>query len=108
MEDQLVALLQNINDSTHKAAQIIGGYGSGKSHLLAFLISILADRELRGSIQNELVRRAADELSRDFAVVYWELQPNDVELSEYFYDNLEIQLEKTTAFKLTVARSRGT
>ena len=24
MEDQLVALLKNINDSTHKAAQIIG------------------------------------------------------------------------------------
>lgn len=43
MEDHLVSLLQNINDSTHKAAQIVGGYGSGKSHLLAFIISILAD-----------------------------------------------------------------
>ena len=58
-EDHLVNLLQNINDSTHNAAQIIGGYGSGKSHLLAFIISILADKELRRSIQNEKVRWAA-------------------------------------------------
>lgn len=106
MEDQLVALLKNINDSTHKAAQIIGGYGSGKSHLLAFLISILADRELRGSIQNELVRRAADELSRDFAVIYWELQPNDNELSEYFYDKIGVQLEKHYGIKLELPETR--
>ena len=100
MEDHLVNLLQNINDSTHNAAQIIGGYGSGKSHLLAFIISILADKELRRSIQNEKVRRAAEALTRDFAVVYWELQPNDVELSAYFYDKLEIQLAENYGIQI--------
>ena len=34
MEEHLAALIKNINESSHKAAQIIGGYGSGKSHLL--------------------------------------------------------------------------
>lgn len=106
LEDHLVNLLQNINDSTHKAAQIIGGYGSGKSHLLAFIISILTDKKLRNSIQNEKVRRAAEEISRDFAVVYWELQPNDVELSEYFYDKLGQQLAKNYGIQIELSETR--
>lgn len=106
LEDHLVNLLQNINDSAHKAAQIVGGYGSGKSHLLAFIISILADKELRSSIQNEKVRRAAEDLSRDFAVAYWELQPNDVELSAYFYDKLGLQLAEYYGIQIELPETR--
>jgi len=94
MEDYLVHLLIDINKDTHKAAQVVGGYGSGKSHLLAFIISILSDPKLRSSIQNKRVREEAEKIDRDFIVIHWELQPNDVELSEYFYDQVETQLEK--------------
>lgn len=93
MEDYLVHLLNDIEKDTHKAAQVVGGYGSGKSHLLAFIISVLSDPKLRSSIQNKNVRDQAEKIKRNFVVIHWELQPNDVELSEYFYDQVEIQLE---------------
>jgi len=94
MEDHLVHLLRDLQNDTHKAAQIIGGYGSGKSHLLAFIISILTEEELRKYINNEKVRETAEKLDRKFVVIHWELQPNDVPLSEYFYDRIELQLEE--------------
>src|SRR5665647_892918 len=83
MEEYLVNILNDFQKDTHKAVQVIGGYGSGKSHLLAFVISILTDKSLRHSIQNEKVREAAGNISRDFVVVRWELQPNDVEPVSY-------------------------
>jgi len=99
MEEYLVHLLEDIQNDTHKAAQIIGGYGSGKSHLLAFIISILTEKELRKYIKNERVRETAEKLDREFVVVHWELQPNDVSLAEYFYDNIELQLEEKYGIK---------
>jgi len=69
MEDNLVHLLKNMQDDTHKAAQIIGNYGSGKSHLLAFIISILTEKELRKYIKNENVRESAEQLNREFVVM---------------------------------------
>lgn len=101
MEEHLLPLLKDINSDKHKAAQIIGGYGSGKSHLLAFIISILTEKELRKCIKNEAVRKAAEELNREFVVVQWELQPNDVSLAEYFYDSLEQQLEEKYGIKFS-------
>jgi len=107
MEDSLVHLLQDLQNDTHKAAQIIGNYGSGKSHLLAFIISILTEEELRKYINNEKVRQAAERLDRKFVVIHWELQPNDVPLSEYFYDSIELQLEEKYGIKYTFPPSKG-
>ena len=90
LEEHLVYVFQDLQKSTHKAPQIVGGYGSGKSHMLAFIISILKEPELVTYIQNERVREAAAGIQRDFVVIHWELQPNDVEFSAYFYDRLEL------------------
>ena len=95
MEEYLVSILNDFQKDTHKAVQVIGGYGSGKFHLLAFVISLLTDKSLRHSIQNEKVREAAENISRNFVVIRWELQPNDVELATYFYDRIEQQLEES-------------
>jgi len=94
MEEYLVNILNDFQKDTHKAVQVIGGYGSGKSHLLAFIISILTDKNVRSFIQSEKVREAAENINRDFVLVHWELQPNDVDLSAYFYDRIEQQLEE--------------
>jgi ABC-type lipoprotein export system ATPase subunit len=59
IEDHLVDLCNDFASETHKAAQIIGGYGSGKSHLLGLIISILSDTNLVQYIQNENVRNAS-------------------------------------------------
>ena len=82
LEDYLLYLLKDLNNSEHKATQIIGGYGSGKSHLLAFIISILTDEKLRTYIQSEKIKAESEKIIRDFCVVYWELQPNDVSLDQ--------------------------
>ena len=94
LEEHLVHVFRDLQKSTHKAPQIVGGYGSGKSHMLAFIISILKQPELIPCIQNEKVREATAGIQRDFVVVHWELQPNDVEFSAYFYDRLELQLKE--------------
>lgn len=99
MEDYLVNILNDFQKDTHKAVQVIGGYGSGKSHLLAFIISILNDKSVRSYIQNEKVREAAEKINRDFVVIRWELQPNDVDLSAYFYDRIEQQFEENYGIK---------
>lgn len=92
IEEYLIHLFADINSSTHKAAQIVGGYGSGKSHLLAFLISILKNSELRQYIQNKRVKEAAMKMDREFIVVHWELQPNKSDLADYFYHKVAKQL----------------
>lgn len=92
MEEYLVKLLEDFNGPVHKAAQIVGGYGSGKSHLLAFIISILKEPSLQQYIQNPNVQKSAQKLKREFITVEWELQPNDVELSQYFYFEVSTQL----------------
>ncbi|NPV81513.1 MAG: hypothetical protein HPY52_14840 [Firmicutes bacterium] len=105
LEEYLVHLFQDLNSSTHKAAQIIGGYGSGKSHLLAFIISLLTEPGLARYVQSELVKEAVEVLERDFTVVNWELQPNDVSLSEYFYDQLETQLGEKYGLSINLPTS---
>lgn len=107
LQDHLVTLLKNINDSSHKAAQIIGGYGSGKSHLLAVLISLLTDKTIRSSLSNDAVRDAALAIERDFVVIHWELQPNDVSLSEYFYDRVEMQLAEKYGIEMDLVANRS-
>lgn len=105
LEDFLVHLMKDVNNSEHKAALIIGGYGSGKSHLLAFIISILTEKKLRQHIQSEKVKAESEKINRDFCVIHWELQPNDVALSEYFYDNVETQLAEKYGIKIDVKTS---
>ncbi|CFX06363.1 AAA+ ATPase domain [Syntrophomonas zehnderi OL-4] len=92
MQEYLVHLLEDINAPQHKAAQIVGGYGSGKSHLLAFLISILTEPKLRQYIQDKELKKLAQQIKRDFVIIHWELQPNDVDLSQYFYFEVASQL----------------
>lgn len=105
LEEHIVHVLNDLKKSTHKAPQIVGGYGSGKSHMLAFIISILQKPELISHIQNNNVQEAAYQLQRDFVVIHWELQPNDVEFSSYFYDRVELQLEEKYGIQYKIPTS---
>ena len=102
MENHIVHLLDTLREPQHKAAQVIGGYGSGKSHLLAFLISLLTEPNLRSKVQNENIRKKAEALDRNFVVVHWELQPNDVSFIDYFYDQVELQLVEKYAIQIQI------
>ncbi len=79
----------------HNSFQIIGNYGSGKSHFLAVLAAIIDNPELVGHLQDEDLKKLFKEnLNREFAVVQFELQPGKHSLSDFFYDRLEDKLKK--------------
>jgi KaiC/GvpD/RAD55 family RecA-like ATPase len=103
LKSHIMDMAENISKPTHKSIQIIGGYGSGKSHLLAWIVSLLENKELVDEIIIEDVRAKFKEvLNRDFAVVQFELQPGASPLSDFFFDRAEQQLEDKYNIKIPV------
>jgi len=94
IEQQLIDFFDNLQKPNHKAVKIIGNYGSGKSHLIAFLISIINNPELRPFIKNDKVKKVAGKTTRKFFTVQFELQPVNVDLSYFFFKELEKQIKR--------------
>ena len=53
LEEELLDLLSVLDSQKHKSANIIGNYGTGKSHLLAFLSLVLSNSALIEYVKNE-------------------------------------------------------
>ncbi len=94
LEQQVIDFFENIQKPNHKAVKIIGNYGSGKSHLIGFLISIINQPDFRNEIKDSKVRKAAEKISRTFFTVQFELQPVHVDLSFFFFRELEKQIKR--------------
>ena len=94
LEQQIIDFFDNLKKPNHKAVKIIGNYGSGKSHLIAFLVSVLNNPDLRPLIKNQTVKKATAKIDRKFFTVQFELQPVDVDLSYFFFREVEKQLKK--------------
>lgn len=94
LEQQIIDFFDNLKKPNHKAVKIIGNYGSGKSHLIAFLVSVLNNPDLHPLIKNQTVKKATDKIARKFFTVQFELQPVDVDLSYFFFREVEKQLKK--------------
>lgn len=93
LEKQLVDFFNNVELPNHKAAKIVGNYGSGKSHLIAFLITALANPDFRRYIKNDKVREAANKCSRKYLVIQFELAQGEADLSTWFFHQLKKQLK---------------
>jgi hypothetical protein len=79
----------------HNSFQIIGNYGSGKSHFLAVLAAIIDNPSLVEYLQDEELKEVFKKsLNRRFAVIQFELQPGKHSLSDFFYDRLEVKLKE--------------
>jgi len=94
LEQQITDFLDNLKKPNHKAVKIIGNYGSGKSHLIAFLVSLINKPDLRSLIKNKKVKKASYDINRKFYTVQFELQPVDVDLSYFFFRELEKQMRQ--------------
>jgi len=95
LKEYLINLAENLARPKHKSIIIIGGYGSGKSHLLGWIVSLLESKDLIQNISHkDVLNKFKEELNRNFAVVQFELQPGASALSDYFFDRIQIQLEK--------------
>ena len=100
LETQIKDFIDNIKKPNHKAVKIIGNYGSGKSHLIAFLVSIINNHSLRSLIKNKEVRKESETISRSFYTVQFELQPVNVDLAYFFFRELEKQIKREYGFDI--------
>lgn len=94
LEQQVIDFYDNLEQPNHKAVKIIGNYGSGKSHLIGFLISTVANPDKRKLIKNLKVREKAEKVNRNFFSVQFELQPVNVDLAYFFFKELEKQIKR--------------
>jgi hypothetical protein len=93
LHDNLLHMFEVLTGSTHKSFNIVGNYGTGKSHFLAFVAALLEHPELRSLILDPDVRAAAEKLNRRFLVVKFELgAAQDVTLRYIFFDQIQRQL----------------
>ena len=94
IEQQIVDFYDNLKTPNHKAVKILGNYGSGKSHLIAFLVSSIIRPELRNLISNTRVKEASKDVNRKFISVQFELQAQHLDLSYIFFRRLESNIKK--------------
>lgn len=93
LEDQIVEFFNNLEHPKHKANTVIGNYGSGKSHLIGFLISLVEDPSLADSLKNDRIKQVVKKMSRKFFSVQFELQAGQVGLKQWFYGKIKQQLK---------------
>ena len=93
IEEQILDFFDDLDKPTHKSRNIIGNYGSGKSHLVAFLVSLVEEKELSKYIRNENVRKTLENFHRKFFTVQFELQATQVPLRQWFFDKVKKQLQ---------------
>jgi KaiC/GvpD/RAD55 family RecA-like ATPase len=93
LQRNLLYMLEVLSSPTHKSFNVVGNYGTGKSHFLAFAAAILEQPDLRSQIQDDEVRAAAQRLDRRMLVVRFELgAAAEVSLRHIFFDQVYHQL----------------
>jgi hypothetical protein len=95
LRGHLLYMFQQMASDTHRSFNVVGNYGTGKSHFLKFVAVILEHPELRSLIRDPDVHQAALEFPRRFAVVRFECPAaKEVPLRRIFYDEVQDQLEE--------------
>ncbi len=94
LEEQIIEFFDDLEKPTHKVRNIIGNYGSGKSHLIAFLVSLIENHNLFKYIKNERIKRRVESFDRKFLTVNFELQAGEVGLRKWFFDKVQRQLSQ--------------
>ena len=93
LRSNLLHMFEVLTDPTHKSFNVVGNYGTGKSHFLAFVAALLEHPELRSLVNDEAVREAAKSLDRRYLVVKFELgAAQEVTLRYIFFDQIRQHL----------------
>lgn len=82
------------------SVNVIGNYGTGKSHLLSFLSIILSNPEMVQFIQDEKLKEAFFNLKKDFVVVKYELPGQNKSLSDIFFYRVKKQLKENYGIEI--------
>ena len=95
LRGHLLYMFQQMTSDTHRSFNVVGNYGTGKSHFLKFVAVLLEHPELRALVRDPQVRQAALDFPRRFAVVRFECPAaKEVPLRRIFYDEVQEQLEE--------------
>jgi hypothetical protein len=95
LQEEIIELIDILSSQKHKSANIIGNYGTGKSHLLAFLSLVLSKPELIKLIQNKTVKEKLENLKREFLIIKYELHATQkTPLARIFFYRVRKQLKE--------------
>lgn len=94
LEEQIMFFFDDLEKPTHKSRNIIGNYGSGKSHLIAFLVALIQEPSLCEYVRNERIKERLKKFHRKFFTVHFELQANQTELRRWFFEKVRKQLNE--------------
>jgi len=101
LEEEIIDLLNILKDKKHKSANVIGNYGTGKSHLLAFLSLVLSNPNLARYVQSQKIKEKLSSLKREFVIVKYELPARQAfsvariffyRVRKQLHDNYEIEI----------------
>ena len=93
LRQNLIYMLELLGGATHKSFNVVGNYGTGKSHFLAFVAAILEHPEYRHLVKDTQVAQKAQALNRRYLVVKFELgAAKEVSLRYIFFDQVHQQL----------------
>jgi len=102
LEKQLGDFFDNLEKPIHKARTVIGNYGSGKSHLVGFLVSLVERPQLTDVVSNETIKQKVKQLKRTFFTVQFELGAAQVPLKRWFYGKVRKQLNEKYGIAIPV------
>jgi len=95
-EDIKIVILKNLNPLTSNETsgiQIVGSYGTGKSHLMSFVSAIAENADLVPFIQNEDIRNDFGSIAGKYKVLRFEIG-TDKPLKDIVFAQIERYLDK--------------
>jgi hypothetical protein len=93
LRNNLSHMLEIMSGSTHKSFNIVGNYGTGKSHFIAFVAAILEHPDYRVLIKDAEIAKKAEGLDRRYLVVKFELGATQgISLRRIFFEQIKQQL----------------
>lgn len=91
---EFLEYLKGNKPEKNTSVDVIGNYGTGKSHLLTFLSLILSNPEIVQYIQDEDLKEEFAALDKEFLVVKYELPGQDKSLESIFQYRVKKQLKE--------------
>ena len=91
---EFLEYLKGNKPEKNTSVDVIGNYGTGKSHLLTFLSLILTNPEMVQYIQDDEIKEEFASIDKEFLVVKYELPGQDKTLEDIFFYRVKKQLKE--------------
>lgn len=91
---EFLEYLKGQKPDRNTSIDVIGNYGTGKSHLLTFLSLILSNPEMVQYIQDEDLKQEFSKINREFLLVKYELPGQDKSFGDIFFYRVRKQLKE--------------